>query len=143
MQIDLNAPVNCITEIIIDTDLQTVWKRISTIDDWENWQTDLKNVKLYGALKPGTVFIWTSSHIKIKSKLHTVSAPNVLGWTGKAFGCKAIHNWLLIEENGSVRVRIEQSLDGFLATIFKRIIAKIFTRKSNRWLKKLKNVSET
>jgi hypothetical protein len=50
------APVKCNKSILIQAGKEKVWRVLTGIDQWPDWQTDIKKAKLHGELKPGTPF---------------------------------------------------------------------------------------
>ncbi len=95
--INNNAPVKCSKTITINASSEKVWTVMTNINNWANWQTEISNPKLNGDLKPETTFDWKTGSAKIHSILHTVVPYKQFGWTGKALGMFAIHNWTLTE----------------------------------------------
>lgn len=115
---------------------------MTNIDQWANWQTDISKSKLNGSLKPNTTFDWKAGGAKIHSTLHTVEPYKQFGWTGKTFGMYAIHNWTLTEENGQTKVSVDESMEGFLAGLFKKSFNKNLEKGMQTWLVLLKKESE-
>ena len=132
--INNNAPVKCSKTITINASSEKVWAVISNIDNWANWQTDISNPKLNGELKAGTTFDWKTGGATIHSTLHTVEPFKNLGWTGKALGAFAIHNWTLMETKGQTKVFVEESMEGFLAGLFKKSFNKNLENQMQKWL---------
>ena len=101
-----------------------------------------RQVKLNGVLKPETTFDWKTGGAKIHSTLHTVEPFKNLGWTGKAMGAFAIHNWILNEINGQTQVTVEESMEGFLVRLFKKSFQKSLENGMQKWLELLKRECE-
>lgn len=140
--INNNAPVKCSKTITINSSSEKVWKAITNINDWATWQTDISNPKLAGELKPNSTFVWKTGGAKIKSTLHTVETNKQFGWTGKTFGMFAIHNWTLSENNGLTTVLVSESMEGFLAGLFKKSFNKNLEKGMQHWLELLKQTCE-
>jgi uncharacterized protein YndB with AHSA1/START domain len=140
--INNNAPVKCSKTISINSTGENVWTILTDINKWANWQSDISKPKLHGELEPGTTFDWKSGGVHIHSTLHTVEQVKAFGWTGKTFGLYAIHNWMLAEANGQTQVMVEESMEGFLATLFKKSFNKNLEEGMQRWLDLLKNECE-
>ena len=137
-----NAPVKCSKSIMINADTKKVWSVLTNINDWTTWQKDISQSRLNGELKPETTFDWKTGGAKIHSTLHTVEPFKALGWTGKALGTFAIHNWKMMEENGNTRVVVEESMEGFPARLFKRSFSKNLEQGMHSWLDLLKKECE-
>lgn len=136
--INNNAPVKCSKTITINASGKEVWEILTSIDNWASWQTDISKAKLNGELKPGTTFEWKTGGAKIHSTIHTVEPFDVFGWTGKAFGMFAIHNWTLTENNGQTKVAVDESMDGFTAKLFKKSFNRNLEKGMQNWLDLLK-----
>jgi hypothetical protein len=124
MSPNLTAPFFATKKILIKATPEKVWSVLTNIDRWPAWQPAVKMSKLNGALQPGTTFYFTASGMKIHSRLHTVEPFMLFGWTGKAAGMFAIHNWSFTEINGQTEVRVSESMEGLLMRLFKRSFSK-------------------
>jgi uncharacterized protein YndB with AHSA1/START domain len=142
MTINEKAPVKCSKTIAINADCKTVWAVLTSIDNWESWQTDIRKSKLNGDLQPESTFDWKTGGAKIHSTLHTVIPHSQFGWTGKTFGIFAIHNWTLTEKDGKTIVLVEESMEGFLAGLFKKTFNKNLEIGMQKWLDLLKKECE-
>ena len=140
--INYNAPLKCSKTVTINASSVRVWEVMTNIDQWANWQTDISKAKLNGILKPNTTFDWKAGGAKVRSTLHTVVPYKQFGWTGKAFGVHAIHNWTLSEENGQTKVSVDESMEGFLARLFKKPFNQNLEKGMQTWLDLLKKESE-
>ena len=136
--INNNAPVKCSKSITINASSEKVWEVMTNVDNWATWQTDITKPKLNGELKPETTFDWKKKKKKIHSTLHTVEPFKNFGWTGKAFGMFAIHNWTLTENNGQVIVSVDESMEGFFAKLLKKSFNKNLEKGMQYWLDLLK-----
>ncbi len=137
-----SAPVQCNKKILINADSKTVWAVLTDIDNWATWQTDISQSKLHGELKPETAFDWKSGSAKIRSVIHTVNASSQFGWTGKSFGMLAIHNWTLTEADNKTTLEVNESMEGFLAALFKKPFNKNLEQGMQKWLELLKRECE-
>lgn len=140
--INNNAPAKCSKTITINASSEKVWAVLTDIDNWTNWQTDLSKAKLNGHLKPETTFDWKTGGTKIHSTLHTFEPFKYFGWTGKAMGTFAIHNWVLTEINGQTEVYVEESMEGFVAKLLKKSLNKTIENGMQTWLELLKKECE-
>jgi hypothetical protein len=140
--INNNAPVKCSKAITILSGSEKVWEVMSNINNWATWQTEISAPQLNGELKPETTFDWKTGGAKIHSTLHTVNPNRQLGWTGKTFGMYAIHNWELKEIDGITTVQVNESMEGFLASVFKSAFNKSLEKGMQNWLELLKKECE-
>lgn len=140
--INNNAPVKCSKTITIQAAVEKVWSIMTNINNWATWQTDISKPKLNGPLKPETTFDWKTGGANIHSTLHTVEPFKRFGWTGKTFGMYAIHNWTISESNGITTVAVDESMEGFLAGLFKKSFNKNLEKGMQTWLDLLKRECE-
>lgn len=137
MEANKNAPVYIKESITINSSPQEVWNTLTHIDQWSSWNPLIQNAKLNGELLPGTTFNWKTGGMKIKSTIHTAMPHERFGWTGKAIGSNAIHNWEIESKNGQVVVTMEESMDGWLVKMMRKKIQKELEKSALVWLEKL------
>lgn len=141
--INAKAPVKCEMTIDINANSAKVWAALTNIDRWPLWNPEIGYAKINGQPEPGTTFMWKSGGTKISSTLHTVEPFTNLGWTGKAMGAFAIHNWTLTETDGLTYVHVEESMEGFLVGLFKRMFNQTLENGMRKWLDSLKRECES
>ncbi len=140
--INVLAPVKCSKSIRIQANPREVWMTLTDIAQWATWQTDISKVKLQGPLEVGTAFVWKTGGAKIHSTLHTVQPHCAFGWTGKALGTFAIHNWTLTENGNETEVTVTESMEGWLVTLLRRMFQKNLEAGMAKWLRFLQAESE-
>ncbi|SHM76555.1 SRPBCC family protein [Chitinophaga sp. CF418] len=140
--INKNAPVITYQEITINASAQKVYQVMSDIDHWATWHLDVEDPKLTGPFEKGSSFDWKSGGLTIHSTLHTVSRGHKIGWSGKAFGAFAIHNWSFVENNGQTTVKVEESMEGWMVTLMRNKFQKGLEHSLQVWLKNLKVKAE-
>lgn len=114
MNIDADSTAKCYStaEIRINSSKPHVFEILSDINNWPQWQSSVTKAGINGKSEVGKKFKWKAGGLNIKSKLHTVNANSEIGWTGKIWWIKAVHNWYLNEENGQTKVIVKESLKG-------------------------------
>ncbi len=140
--INQNAPVKCSKTILINATRQKVWSVVTNINQWDSWQTDITKPILKSELKPGAVFTWKTGGANIQSTLHTVEPYSKFGWSGKGLGMTAVHNWTLKELNGQTEVTVDESMEGLLTSLFKKLFNRNLEKGMTHWLQLLKNQCE-
>lgn len=140
--INENAPAKNTQSIMIQANVSRVWEVLTTMENWPGWNDKIQKIKLNGPVKVGTTFGWKTAGARIHSTLHTVDAYKYLGWTGKAFGAFAIHNWELTEENGQTKVTVAESMEGWLVKLLRKMMNEKLESGNRDWLEKLKAVCE-
>ncbi len=141
-KINSDAPIVCKRSILVHAPLQAVYLVMAEIRQWPSWQPEISSVVCNNPVLAGTGFRWKSGGSSIRSVMHTVSPYHALGWSGKAMGIFAIHNWSFQESNGSTMVNVEESMEGILAKILKRTIHKKLAKGMENWLQFLKHHCE-
>lgn len=138
MKINQEAPVVQSEEIIINAKPEKVWKVLTDIEKWSSWNSNIKDPKLKEAPSVGASFTWKTNGSKIKSKIHTYDQNESLGWEGKTFGAKAIHNWYLEPTNNGTKVIVEESMEGWIIALMKKKMNSTLEKDITFWLKQLK-----
>lgn len=137
------APVHATRRIHIQARPEKVWAVLTDINAWATWQTDVRKPQLHAPLQPGTPFTWTTGGAGIRSTLHTVEPALSFGWTGKTFGMYAVHNWQLrATADGGTEVVVDETMEGWLARVFKASFNRNLATGMQRWLQLLKDEAE-
>ncbi|MFZ0184603.1 MAG: SRPBCC family protein [Nitrosotalea sp.] len=140
--INNDAPLKYCKTILINSSPEKIWAIITNIDQWSRWETDIKNPKINGQLIPSTTFDFKINRLKIHSNIHTVEPFHHFGWTAKIFGMHVIHNMTLTETKGQTMVSDDESLEGFLVLLFKKLFDKKLEKNKQNWLEQLKKECE-
>ncbi len=117
--INENASVKSKNQIEIDAPIDTVWKILTDINNWTNWQKAVSETVVHGEIKEGTKFNWKAGGLSFKSKIHTENSKSMFGWTGTTFGASAIHNWTFEAKDNKTIVKVEESLQGLFPKLFR------------------------
>lgn len=137
--INHKAPVSCTKSIVISSPASEVWKVLTDINRWPEWQREISKATVNGPLESGTTFDWKTGGMAIHSTLHTVQPFTHFGWTGKVMGIYAIHNFTLKPQEDKTLVLVEESMEGFLARLLKSSFNKLLEKGMINWLDALKN----
>ncbi len=137
-----NALVKCSKTVTVNAGKEKVWAVLTDISNWTTWQTDISKSVLHGDMKPGSTFEWKSGGANILSTIHTAEPFNYFGWTGKAVGLFAVHNWILMETSGQTIVTVEESMEGFLAVLLRKSLNRNLEKGMHNWLALLKQECE-
>ena len=141
-EVNWEAPVKNSKSIFIQSTPSRVWQVLTNINLWPSWMSDVKTAHLKGALAPQTTFDWKEQGLKVHSTLHTVDLEQRFGWTGKVYGIYAVHNFTLSAVDGGTEVLVEESLEGFLARVFKKAFNKTLEQSMIKSLEELKSTCE-
>ena len=122
MNIEVDSTAKCFSkeEIMINSPVENVFKILSDINNWPAWQSSVTKAQINDSTKSGVEFKWKAGGLKINSKLHTVNANSEIGWTGRIWWIKAVHNWYLINENNKTKVIVKESLNGLGSSLMQR-----------------------
>lgn len=141
-EINSNAPVVCRESVTINADLDKVWSLLTGINNWNEWHTEIKTAQLEGDPVPGNTFTWHSGGTRIRSKIHTHIPLSRFGWSGGMPGLRAVHNWILENKDGQTMVKVEESMEGPLARIFRSKLNRTLEKSLITWLSLLRKQSE-
>lgn len=140
--INENAPVKSRNQIEIKAPIDTVWKILTDIKNWPEWQKSVIETEVLGNVKEGTEFNWKAGGLSFSSRIHTSKPKTAFGWTGTTIGASAIHNWTFTEKDSVTIVTVEESLQGVFPTLFKSYFQKNLDSGVLTNLTELKNYSE-
>ena len=138
-----HAPATTDQTVDIAAEPERVWQVLSDIDQWPRWQSDIPAAHLTGPLQAGSSFDWQTGGLTIHSTLHTVQPQAGLGWSGKSFGAFAVHNWTLTPQADGTRVRVQESMEGWLVQLLQFYFRRNLPTSIAVWLNNLKKAAET
>lgn len=107
-------------EIVINSPVEEVFKVLSDIKNWPSWQSSVTRTEINGPVEAGVKFNWKAGGLNISSQLHTVNSNSEIGWTGKIWWIRAVHNWYLINDNQKTKVIVEESLTGLGSSLMQK-----------------------
>ena len=142
MRIYGQSPVVASAEVQIEADIEVVWKLLSSIDHWPEWNADVRSATIYGALAPGSIFVWRAGHMTVTSTIFQVNRPHLLAWTGRSLGIAATHTWHMESKGEGVLVRTEESWEGPFPLLFGWLAKKLLQGSIESWLSQLKAAAE-
>lgn len=131
MKVEVNpqAKAYSMDSIQIDASVNKVYSLVANIKDWTKWFEGVTEVNINGKAEEGKIFIWKANGFKIKSKIHTVRPNSEIGWIGKMWWIKAVHNWHFESiPDGGTKVTIQESFDGFGSSLMKNSLKKDMRR---------------
>ncbi len=123
MRIDESAPVVAHATIEIDAPMSVAWDVIADFERWPAWNAAVTTIALSGPLAPGTQFTWKAG-MSITSRLEEVERPDLLAWSGRTFGIRAIHVWSFSETDGKTLASSAESWNGPLPRLLPRPLRK-------------------
>lgn len=141
-QINEKAPVVAKQEIIVNAPVETVWKILTSINDWPQWQSAITQAQLKGPIEEGTSFIWKAGGINFTSIIHTCQPYQFFGWTGRTIGASAIHNWTFRQQGEHTLVTVTESMQGFFPSLMKKKFQRDLEKGIRKNLEELKSASE-
>jgi uncharacterized protein YndB with AHSA1/START domain len=124
---------------IINARAEMIWKTLSDIKNWHQWNEDIASVRL-STIEVGEEFQWKLSGQKITSIFRKIQKEELLTWTSTMNGKKVINVWRLEPTDGNQTiVTIEQSMEGFKTLFYSH--QKLHNTLLN-WLARLKQCTE-
>jgi uncharacterized protein YndB with AHSA1/START domain len=123
-----DAPVVAAHEIVIDAPIDRVWDVLTEIESWPSWNRDVRSASMDGPVAPGSTFRWKAGPGTITSRLEHVERPHVVAWSGRTLGIRAVHVWRLESRGEGTLARTEESYDGLVAGLLRRLLQKTLDR---------------
>ena len=135
-------PVVASADLLVHASIDKVWNVQSNISQWQKWNGDIESMKVDGEIGLGTIFIWKSGGITIKSKITEFSPQHKIAWEGKTFGINAYHVWQFTEVDNNVHVFTEEKFVGPLAWLLPGTMRKQIATALNHGVLVLKQEAE-
>ena len=85
-RIDDLAPISARCETIIDAPTERVWELLSQPQRWEQFASEVRDVRLDDGVVEGGRFTWRNGKTKLSSRFALVNPGRELTWTGTALG---------------------------------------------------------
>ncbi len=144
MDIDRTAPVITQDEIVIAAGLNTVWKLLTDIDAWPDWQHGVERASLDTPLGVGSFFHWSTAGLAITSTVADLMPHERIAWSGSIDGIMDVHVWRLMPvRDGGVRVQTEESLNGVPVRLDRESMRRTLDQCIRSWLESLKRRAES
>lgn len=116
-RINENASIRDRQSIIINAPIDRVWSLLTDIDNWPNWNKEIKSASCT-TVAEGASFDWHIRHTSFVSTFQAVKEPTLLSWLGKSKLMKSIFVWNLEASDQQTIVTVEESIEGFVIPIF-------------------------
>lgn len=88
------------------------------------------------------MFRWKAGPSRIVSTLRRVESPNVLAWTGRTTGVRAIHVWRFEPSGEGAVASMEESFDGTVARLLRKRLQRQLDESTTKGLEALKAAAE-
>ncbi len=141
MNVDVNSRAKAFAtdSLEIKAPVERVFSLVYHLKEWPNWLDGVTEVNISEEPAEGMTFDWKADGYKIKSTIHTVRPNSEIGWTGKIWWIKAVHNWQFERlPDGNTRVAVSESFSGLGASLMKNTLVKTLKKD----LQALKDKSE-
>jgi len=142
MSINKSAPVVQSKSIFIKANPKKVWQVLTDIEKWDEWNQRITKPRLDQKLDVNTSFSWKIKGTKIKSTIEVFKTEEILAWSGKTFGAKALHYWFLEPTQNGTKVSVEESMEGWLISLMKKKMNGNLADDMEHWLQQLKKKCE-
>ena len=137
-QIHGDAPVRAEASIMLKVPAYIVWKRVTEIQNWQNWSSVVSETAIRGTLNPGRKFTWIMNEEEFNSEIAVFEPMSSLSIISNGPWGNNILLWNIssFNENTTI-ILVKESIDGFWANW----LYSPEERKESleQWLKDLKN----
>jgi uncharacterized membrane protein len=123
IEVNTKAKAYATDYLEINAPVEKVFLLVANIKNWPKWFDGVTKVQMDGEPAEGITFIWKANGYNLKSKIHTLRTNSEIGWTGKMWWIKAIHNWQFESlPNGNTKVVIKECFEGFCSSLLKNTL---------------------
>lgn len=127
-------------EIEMGVPPERVWAWLVRADIWSTWFSRAKDARIQGGggdRQFGSVFLWKTSGVNIKSRVEEFVSYERLSWWAHAVGIDAYHVWLIERTPSGCRVTTEENQNGWLARLSHATRPSSMNRLHEAWLRGL------
>jgi len=142
VEINADAPAVARAEIDVNAPRELVWEVLTDLASWPRWSPDVESVELDGPVAPGTTFRWKAGRRTVKSTLGAVEPPQLLAWTRRTRGIKAVHVWRLETRGDATVARSAESWEGIAVRLLRERLQKTLTDAVEGGLSHLRDEAE-
>lgn len=139
-KINENASIKDQHSIIINAPIDQVWKIVTDISNWADWNSEVKKVSISEELKVGTTFKWKIGRMNSSAQIQLLEEPNTFAFSGKSSLVKRIYVWSLETDDNQTIATLGTSLQG-LFTVWVENHRSVYNELLN-WLECLKQKAE-
>jgi len=136
------APVVGHADVFINAPITTVWRILSDIEHWPDWNKSVSRMNLDGPVRVGTSFRWVGGSSRIASCVEEVEPPHRIAWSGRTMGIRAIHVYELDEDKRLTRVHTVESFEGWPARLMRGRLQKMLDEDLKAGLAALRAAAE-
>lgn len=129
------------TSDLIQSDIQEIWRLMSEVNRWLEWNKSISFAQLEGVFVKGNPFKWTCG-VNNRSILEDVIINKRIVWSTKSVGVKTLQRWDFKKTDESVLVSVSQSAEGWLTKIASQAVAKKLQKNQQEFLLSLKHTAE-
>ena len=137
-----SASVTGRAETQVNAAPEVVWEVLTRLENWPDWNSDVKWMRFDGPLAPGTEFRWKAGPGTIVSTIERVEPPRYISWHGRTLTIDAYHQWWLEPRDGGTFVRTEEPFFGVLARLLKWPLQKMLDKSFADALERLRLEAE-
>lgn len=128
IDIDRTAPAVTTRQTLVAAPRDHVFAVLADVERWPDWQPTVSRAVLDGPMAVGATFRWTAGGSRITSTVTALQAPDVIAWTGRGPGVRAIHVWRFTEIEGGTLVHSDESMSGPLARLLPRMTRRLLEK---------------
>ena len=139
-KINKNADIRDSHSIIINAEIDKVWGILFDMENWPQWNEEVKKVTVEGDVQEGANFKWVQGRTHGNSQVQKVQKPAILSWTSKAKLVKRIYVWTLESDENQTIATLSASFEGAFVVLAENH-QKVYNELLN-WLERLKNKAE-
>ena len=135
-------------EIVIAAAPEYIWSWLLRAELWPQWYANADDIHFLSHAGPDlrdrSRFRWKTFGVKITSKVLEFEPCTRLAWDAHGIGVDAYHGWVLTPlEDGSTHVLTEETQNGWLARLGKKLMPNRMSAMHQAWLEALKLKAES
>jgi uncharacterized protein YndB with AHSA1/START domain len=129
-------------EIVIAAPPEHIWPWLLRAELWPRWYANAAEIHIISHAGPDlrdrSRFRWKKFGVKMTSKVREFEPCRRLAWDARGIGIDAYHGWVLTpREDGSTHVLTEETQNGWLARLGKKLMPTRMSTMHQEWLEAL------
>ena len=144
-----NRRVHVHNHIIINAPRSVVWQWLMRAENWPEWYSNAKDVKITKSSKPHQLtdkskFEWKTFGIHLNTVVDQYNHEKLIAWEAVGFLVHAYHAWGMEDTgNNQCLVITEERQYGLGAWLFHWVFPRRMWQKHHLWLTQLKKMAES
>lgn len=117
----MTPPVSQSRTLLIEVPPTEIWKRLTDLARWPEWNPLCERIEVVDPLLPGARFVYSNGQMNISAEITALIEPQRFAFRGRALGVTALNSWRLQPiSSRTTLVEVREDMNGLLPLIFRK-----------------------